>query len=74
MVGAIQRVLQDDMKRAGVMNTFLRRLLHFLRRSRHDADLREEIETHRALGRPRSSVTASRPTTRRGRANGPWGT
>ena len=31
------------------MNTFLRSLLHWLRRSRHDADLREEIETHRAL-------------------------
>src|SRR4051812_13516802 len=31
------------------MMTFLRGLLHFLRRSRHDADLREEIETHRAL-------------------------
>ncbi|MGH9162805.1 MAG: ABC transporter permease [Vicinamibacteraceae bacterium] len=31
------------------MNTFLRGLLHLLRRSRHDADLREEIETHRAL-------------------------
>lgn len=30
------------------MNTF-RRLLYFLRWSRHDADLREEIETHRAL-------------------------
>ena len=37
------------MKGAGVMNTFLRSLLHLLRRSRHDADLREEIETHRAL-------------------------
>jgi putative ABC transport system permease protein len=31
------------------MNTILRGLLHLLRRSRHDADLREEIETHRAL-------------------------
>ena len=31
------------------MNTFLRDLLHLLRRSRHDADLHEEIETHRAL-------------------------
>lgn len=31
------------------MNTFLRGLLHLLGRSRHDADLREEIETHRAL-------------------------
>ena len=31
------------------MNTFLRSLLYRLRRSRHDADLREEIETHRAL-------------------------
>ncbi|MPY88390.1 MAG: FtsX-like permease family protein [Luteitalea sp.] len=31
------------------MNRFLRGLLHLLRRSRHDADLREEIETHRAL-------------------------
>jgi putative ABC transport system permease protein len=31
------------------MKTFLRDLLHLLRRSRHDADLREEIETHRAL-------------------------
>ena len=30
------------------MTRFLRRLLHLLRRSRHDADLREEIETHRA--------------------------
>src|SRR3954464_7518713 len=31
------------------MNRILRGLLHVLRRSRHDADLREEIETHRAL-------------------------
>jgi putative ABC transport system permease protein len=31
------------------MNSFLRSLLHLLRRSRHDADLREEIETHRTL-------------------------
>ena len=31
------------------MNTLFRRLLHFLRWSRHDADLREEIETHRSL-------------------------
>ena len=31
------------------MTTICRRLLHFLRRSRHDAELREEIETHRAL-------------------------
>lgn len=31
------------------MNTIVRRLLYFLRRSRYDADLREEIETHRAL-------------------------
>jgi len=31
------------------MNTIFRRLVWFLRRSRHDADLREEIETHRAL-------------------------
>ena len=31
------------------MNTLFRRLLHLLRRSRHDADLREEIEAHRAL-------------------------
>jgi putative ABC transport system permease protein len=31
------------------MNRLLRSLLHLLRRSRHDADLREEIETHRAL-------------------------
>lgn len=31
------------------MNTFLRRLLYFLHRSRHENDLREEIETHRAL-------------------------
>ena len=31
------------------MNTIFRRLLYFLRRSRHDADLQEEIETHRAL-------------------------
>ena len=30
------------------MNT-LQRLLHLLRWSRHDADLREEIEAHRAL-------------------------
>src|SRR5688572_5451984 len=31
------------------MNTILRRLQHLLRRSRHDADLREEMETHRTL-------------------------
>src|SRR5262245_7447377 len=31
------------------MGTFLRRLLHALRASRHDADLRSEIETHRAM-------------------------
>jgi putative ABC transport system permease protein len=31
------------------MNTLLQRLLNLLRRSRHDADLREEIETHRSL-------------------------
>src|SRR5688572_32924431 len=31
------------------MKSFFRGLLHLLRRSRHDADLREEIETHRAL-------------------------
>ena len=30
------------------MNTLFRRLLHVLRWSRHDADLREEIEAHRA--------------------------
>ncbi len=31
------------------MNTMFRRLLYFLRRSRYDADLREEIATHRTL-------------------------
>ena len=31
------------------MSTMFRRLLHFLRRSRRDAELREEIEAHRAL-------------------------
>ncbi len=31
------------------MNTFFQRLLHLLRWSRHAADLREEIEAHRAL-------------------------
>jgi putative ABC transport system permease protein len=31
------------------MKTLWRRLLHLLRWSRHDADLREEIETHRSL-------------------------
>ncbi len=31
------------------MNTLFRRLLHLLRWARHDADLREEIEAHRAL-------------------------
>lgn len=31
------------------MRTLLRRLLYLLRRSRYDADLREEMETHRAL-------------------------
>ena len=30
------------------MSTLLRRLMFFLRRSRHDADLRDEIESHRA--------------------------
>ena len=48
MIGAIQRVLRDDL-RGDAMNTLFRRLLHFLRWSRHDADLREEIETHRSL-------------------------
>src|SRR5688500_258654 len=31
------------------MHTIVRRLLHFLRRSRYEIDLREEMETHRAL-------------------------
>ena len=31
------------------MKTFLRGLLHRVRRSRYDVDLHEEIETHRAL-------------------------
>jgi putative ABC transport system permease protein len=31
------------------MNTLFRRLLHLLRWSRYEADLREEIETHRSL-------------------------
>src|SRR3989337_134433 len=31
------------------MNTIFRRLMSFLRRSRYEIDLREEIETHRAL-------------------------
>src|SRR5262245_30582365 len=31
------------------MNSFFRRLLRLFRWSRHDADLREEIETHRSL-------------------------
>jgi putative ABC transport system permease protein len=31
------------------MNTLFRRLLYLLRSSRHDADLRDEIEAHRAL-------------------------
>ncbi len=31
------------------MNTLFRRVLHLLRSSRNDADLREEIEAHRAL-------------------------
>jgi predicted permease len=31
------------------MNTLLRRVIYFLRSLRHSADLREEIETHRAL-------------------------
>jgi predicted permease len=31
------------------MKTLFQRLLHLLRWSRHDADLREEIETHRSL-------------------------
>src|SRR4030095_11954198 len=31
------------------MMALLRRLLHVVRWSRHDADLREEMETHRAL-------------------------
>jgi putative ABC transport system permease protein len=51
------------------MNTIFRRLLYFLRRSRYDADLREEIETHRALRQaalerdglePRAAARASR--------------
>jgi putative ABC transport system permease protein len=35
------------------MSSILRRLLYFLRRSRYEADLREEIETHRALRQAR---------------------
>lgn len=31
------------------MNPIFRRLLYFLRRSRYETDLRDEIETHRAL-------------------------
>ena len=31
------------------MTTLFRRVLYFFGRSRHDADLREEIEAHRAL-------------------------
>jgi hypothetical protein len=31
------------------MITLLRRLLHLVRSSRHDADLRDELETHRSL-------------------------
>jgi putative ABC transport system permease protein len=31
-----------------VMSAFLRRVMYFLGRSRHDADLRDEIESHRA--------------------------
>jgi putative ABC transport system permease protein len=31
------------------MKTLFRRLLHLLRLSRHDGDLREEMETHRSL-------------------------
>jgi hypothetical protein len=31
------------------MITFLRNLLNLFRPSRHDSDLREEIETHRSL-------------------------
>ena len=31
------------------MPTLFRRLLHLVRRSHHDADLREEMETHRSL-------------------------
>ena len=31
------------------MTTIFRRLRSFLGRSRHDADLRDEIESHRAL-------------------------
>ena len=30
------------------MSALLRRLMYFLRRLRHDADLRDEIEAHRA--------------------------
>jgi ABC-type antimicrobial peptide transport system permease subunit len=30
------------------MSAFLRRLMYYLGRSRHDADLRDEIESHRA--------------------------
>src|SRR4029077_9320282 len=38
----------DDL-RADAMKTLVQRLLHLLRWSRHGADLREEIETHRSL-------------------------
>ena len=31
------------------MNSVFRRLFYFFRRWRHESDLREEIETHRAL-------------------------
>ncbi|ODS53680.1 MAG: hypothetical protein ABS36_13730 [Acidobacteria bacterium SCN 69-37] len=33
----------------GTMRTLFNRWLHLLRRTRHDADLREEMETHRSL-------------------------
>jgi DNA-binding MarR family transcriptional regulator len=63
MVGAIQQVLGTTWSRAtfshdargmnhgedSSMTTICRRLLYFLGRSRHDGDLREEIEAHRAL-------------------------
>ena len=50
------------------MNTLFRRLLHFLRWSRHDADLREEIEAHRALRQAALERDGLGPTTRRRRA------
>ena len=57
------------------MATIFRRLLHLVRWSRHDADLREEIATHRARsGRTRCSAMDWGQRRPRGPVVEPWAT